>query len=212
LNKCFRSDAAVHALKIDGYCGIQTIQSITNFQRKYLNSIHPDGRVDPAGKTFQKLLSQAPLPPPPYTADFIKRFSDSAKAAATKWKVPTSVLLAQAAHESGWGKHIKGNAYFGIKGQSIHGSSVDFATTEVIDGKTISIKDTFRAYQDFAESADDYGRFLSENPRYKKCFEHQKDPYQFVKALAAAGYATDPNYSTKISNIIRGYELTKYDR
>lgn len=112
----------------------------------------------------------------------------------------------------GWGKHVKGNAYFGIKGKSASGNSIDFATSEVIDSKKIAIKDTFRAYKNFAEAADDYGRFLNENTRYRKCFEHQKDPYQFVKTLADAGYATDPDYAKKIANIIRKYELTKYDR
>ena len=57
------------------------------------------------------------------------------------------------------GKHVKNNAYFGIKGKSPTGNSTSFGTTEVINGKVIHIKDTFRAYADYAESADDYGRF-----------------------------------------------------
>lgn len=212
LNNAFKRDAAAPALRIDGYCGIQTIQSITNFQRKHVNSIRPDGRIDPAGKTFQKLLSQMPASPPAHVRDFINSFSGAAKIAATKWKVPTSVLLAQAARESGWGKHVKGNAYFGIKGKSPEGNSIDFSTSEVVGSQKISIKDTFRAYRDFAEAADDYGRFLNENPRYKKCFDYSNDPYLFVKTLAVAGYATDPDYAKKISNVIRKYELTKYDK
>jgi flagellum-specific peptidoglycan hydrolase FlgJ len=44
------------------------------------------------------------------------------------------------------------------------------------------------------------------------CFDHSKDPAKFVDTLAAAGYATDPNYATKIKNIIRRYRLTDYDQ
>ena len=123
-----------------------------------------------------------------------------------------SVLLAQAAHESAWGRHVKSNAYFGIKGKSPSGASTSFKTHEVVGGKSVTITDSFRAYKDFAEAADDYGRFLSQNPRYKACFSHTKDPGKFVDALAGAGYATDPDYASKIKNIIRRYGLTDYDQ
>lgn len=213
LNKNFKSDPNAYALKIDGYCGPKTIDSIRKFQRQRLQIIHPDGRVDPTGNTFKKLSS--PLPhqaqAPEHVTLFLSQFSEIAKTISRKWDVPASVLLAQAAHESGWGKHVKGNAYFGIKGKSPQGNSVTFATTEVENQKKIAIKDTFRAYQNFEEAADDYGRFLNQNPRYKTCFSNKNYPYQFVNELAKAGYATDPEYAKKVSNIIRKYELTKYD-
>ncbi len=47
-----------------------------------------------------------------------------------QWGIPVSVRIAQAAIECGWGKHVKGNAYFGIKGKSPKGASTTFATTE----------------------------------------------------------------------------------
>jgi type VI secretion system secreted protein VgrG len=144
-------------------------------------------------------------------ADFLNRYGNAAKAAAKKWKIPPSVLLAQAAHETGWGRHVKNNAFFGIKGKSPEGKSTSFKTTEFVDGKTKLTEDTFRAYANFDEAADDYGRFLSQNPRYKKCFSGSLTPENFVENLSNAGYATDPNYEKKIVSLIKKNGLKTYD-
>lgn len=212
-NRNTRRDSKISALKTDGICGQKTIAAIKNFQLKELRMTQPDGRVDPNGRTFLKLTSILSIKsqPAPHVAAFIQSISEEAKKTQKAWHVPASVLIAQAAHESGWGLHVKGNAYFGIKGKSATGKSTNFGTKEVIDGKVININDNFRAYESFAEAADDYGRFLNENPRYKSCFETTEDPFIFVKRLADAGYATDPDYEKKITNIIRKYELTLYD-
>ncbi|MFG1173020.1 glucosaminidase domain-containing protein [Erwiniaceae bacterium CAU 1747] len=49
--------------------------------------------------------------------------------------IPVSVTLAQSAQETGWGKSVKNNAYFGIKGKSPEGNTTSFTTSEYIDGK-----------------------------------------------------------------------------
>lgn len=110
------------------------------------------------------------------------------------------------------GKHVKNNAYFGIKGKSPTGNSTSFGTTEVINGKVIHIKDTFRAYADYAESADDYGRFLNENKRYKPAFIHTTEPNQFITEIAKAGYATDPDYAPKLIRLMERYDLYEFDK
>lgn len=143
---------------------------------------------------------------------FLDMASNSAALAAAKWGVPASVLLAQSALESGWGKHVKNNAYFGIKGKSPTGNSTSFGTTEVINGKVIHIKDTFRAYADYAESADDYGRFLNENKRYKPAFNYTTEPNQFITEIAKAGYATDPDYAPKLIHLMERYDLYEFDK
>jgi type VI secretion system secreted protein VgrG len=81
----------------------------------------------------------------------------------------------------------------------------------VIKGKVIHIKDTFRAYTSYEDSADDYGRFLNENKRYRAAFAFTSDPLKFVAAIAKAGYATDPNYAKSLTSIIVGFKLTQYD-
>lgn len=80
-----------------------------------------------------------------------------------------------------------------------------------MDGKKVSITDSFRAYKNFKESAEDYGKFLTTNPRYKPAFAHSNDPSKFAEAIHAAGYATDPLYSSKLKNIISKYNLSEYD-
>jgi type VI secretion system secreted protein VgrG len=122
------------------------------------------------------------------------------------------VLIAQSAQETGWGRHVKNNAYFGIKGKAPDGSSIDFGTSEVVNGHVIHETDTFRAYTGFADAADDYGRFLNQNPRYRGAFVHQNDPDKFVQAMAHAGYATDPNYAKELIGIIHAHKLAQYDK
>jgi flagellar protein FlgJ len=122
------------------------------------------------------------------------------------------VLIAQSAQETGWGRHVVHNAYFGIKGHSPDGGSVDFKTTEVINGKVVHETDTFRAYTDFADAADDYGRLLSQNSRYSKAFLFKTDPDRFVHEIAKAGYATDPTYAQSLISIIHSHGLAQYDK
>jgi flagellum-specific peptidoglycan hydrolase FlgJ len=74
-------------------------------------------------------------------------------------------LVAQGALETGWGRHVKANTYFGIKGKSGPGISVNFANHEVTDGKSKARTDDFRACASLKEAADDYGQFLKNNPR-----------------------------------------------
>ena len=178
--------------------------------------------------SFLDLQWLAPLPPGPIgtttqppapkktrpanVETFIALILPSAQKVKTAWDVPIAICLAQAALETGWGKSVKDNAYFGIKGKSPSGASTTFTTTEYTDSKTkITIQDTFRAYKDLDEAADDYGRFLKTNPRYSKCFSYSNDSLRFADALQAAGYATDPQYSPKLKNIIQSYELYLFD-
>ncbi len=138
---------------------------------------------------------------------FIDQNLEAAIAVKKKWRIPVAVTLCQSALESGWGKHVKGNAYFGVKGKSTAGKSVNFGTTEFIGGKKTSVSDTFRAYESFADAADGYGEFLNSNARYAKAFKHLNDPIAFAREIAKAGYATDPQYEQKLVGTINGQHL-----
>lgn len=148
---------------------------------------------------------------PKNVQDFLDMVALDAKIASKNWNVPASVLLAQSAHESGWGKHVKDNAFFGIKGKSPSGNSTSFKTTEVINGRVIHATDNFRSYQNYAEAADDYGRFLNTNKRYRAALSNSNDPDTFICEVANAGYATDPEYSKKIKRIMEAFNLYEYD-
>jgi flagellum-specific peptidoglycan hydrolase FlgJ len=81
-----------------------------------------------------------------------------------------------------------------------------------VGGKHEAVNDDFRAYTSLEDAADDYGQFLRNNPRYAACFAYSNQPYIFVDVLAAAGYATDPDYAHKLKSIIRVHTLTVYDQ
>jgi flagellar protein FlgJ len=148
---------------------------------------------------------------PAYVSDFIALLLPIARDVKTRWGVSIAVLIAQGALESAWGRHVKGNAYFGIKGRSPAGKSVEFGTHEFAAGSLVSTQASFRAYTSLADAADDYGRFLRHNPRYATAFAYSDQPYQFIDAVANAGYATDPDYASKIKSIIRVHRLDQYD-
>lgn len=158
-------------------------------------------------------LTSAPKPARPANVTaFINKTLADAKLIKAKYRIPVSVLIAQAALESGWGRDVKGNAYFGIKSHGTSGATTQFKTTEFINGKATSLSDSFRAYASFKEAAEDYGRFLTTNPRYKAAFFHTSDPLKFADQLQIAGYATDPRYAAKLKAIITTYNLSEYDR
>ena len=54
LNK-IKPPLATKLLQEDGLCGKNTGNAITIFQKKYLMLINPDGRIDPGGRTINKL-------------------------------------------------------------------------------------------------------------------------------------------------------------
>ncbi len=129
-------------------------------------------------------------------------------------------MVAQAALETGWGKHMiegKGDSstpapsynLFGIKAdQRWQGDSVAITTTEFREGVPMKEQAEFRAYADYEASLRDYIDFLQSNPRYRDVLAVADKPAQFAEKLQQAGYATDPNYAEKIRSIMNRDSLT----
>jgi len=59
----------------------------------------------------------------------------------------------------------------------------------------------FRKYPSAKDSFIDHGRFLRDNPRYKKAFL-TSTPEAFITEVHRAGYATDPLYSSALIKLI----------
>jgi flagellum-specific peptidoglycan hydrolase FlgJ len=148
--------------------------------------------------------------------EFIKQYSYYAVVTSTGGIFP-SVKLAQAALESGWGTSQLSTLYknfFGIKANSSWtGGVADMSTLEYYGSQTPSrIIDGFRVYgRDPFESFHDHTQFLNENPRYSAALQAENAISQAVQ-LQAAGYATDPNYASKITKIITEYNLFELDK
>ena len=143
---------------------------------------------------------------------FISMMVPVAQQVQKEWKVPASVCIAQAALETGWGKSIVGNNYFGIKASIAGVPAVSSPTMEFIDGKWITVVSSFSKYTSLNQCAFEYGEFLNTNNRYKECFQFCNNPLKFTAALQEAGYATDPSYSDKLNAIIIQHNLTQYDK
>ena len=126
--------------------------------------------------------------------------------------VDPKVLLAQAALETGWGRHIidGSNNLFNIKADSRwSGDRVSVSTLEYRDGVAGKEVAAFRSYGSYAESFRDYVDFLRGNPRYQQALQNTGNPSAYVRELQAAGYATDPNYAAKIESIFNGNILAQ---
>ena len=146
--------------------------------------------------------------------DFKRTIEKGCKSLWKTYGVLPSVAFAQAALESGWGSSSLATRYnnlFGIKGSYL-GNSVNLPTTEFYDGRTpVNIVDGFRAYPNWNTSILDYGNFLNVNSRYRKALR-VKDYRTQITLIWQAGYATDPNYVSKIISIIETNGVSQWDR
>lgn len=143
--------------------------------------------------------------------EFVSTMLPLAKDAAARIGVDPTVLVAQAALETGWGKSImrqsdgsSSHNLFGIKAQgNWQGPEARAITSEFRDGKMVKETADFRSYDSYASSFHDLVSFLQNNNRYQATLKSADNPEQFVKELQKAGYATDPDYASKISQIAK---------
>jgi len=147
---------------------------------------------------------------------FISVVAEAAQDSQRATGVPASVTVAQAILESDWGKSLlasKAFNFFGIKAQTGPGPAgvVNMDTWEVLSGASTVVDAAFKAYHNVFESVDDHGRFLRDNPRYSAAFHAAGDAREFARRINAAGYATDPAYSSKLIRLMDKYNLYRYD-
>jgi hypothetical protein len=153
-------------------------------------------------------------------AQFIAAAVPGAQQGWREFGVPASVTLAQAILESGWGKSglsAVDKNYFGIKcfnnvyGTIANGCHV-YNTQECTKaGSCFATTAAFRTYSSMTNSIRDHGNFLKVNSRYKPSFTYTKDANKFIWNVWKAGYATDPNYYTKVTGIMAARNLYQYD-
>ena len=119
-------------------------------------------------------------------------------------------MVAQAAHESGWGQHEIRNAdgsashnLFGIKaGAGWKGAVAEVTTTEYVNGAAQKVTAKFRAYASYADSFNDYAKLMKDSPRYSPVLASAGSAQGFAQGLQHAGYATDPAYADKLTRVI----------
>jgi flagellar protein FlgJ len=146
---------------------------------------------------------------PPQQQAFLDSIAPWARQAAEQLGVAPELVQAHAALESGWGQRplrVEGGAsshnLFGIKaGPRWNGATGDSTTTEYVNGAALTTRERFRAYPDAASAFQDYARVLLDNPRYRSALNTGNDAQAFAQGLARGGYATDPDYASKLARI-----------
>ena len=173
----------------------------------------PSQRPETSDKGASIAPGEAPenLDPADWSAeDFVNNLWPWARSAADELGLSPQALLAQAALETGWGRHLIRMAdgspsfnLFGIKaGPGWEGKRVAVDTLEYEQGVVSRKRAAFRAYDSFQESFRDYVELLKTNPRYREALASTADSRDFFSALQRAGYATDPHYAEKISGVL----------
>ncbi len=218
---------AQYASNIAGSRGIgvatmltRQLGEVTNTPAQATNATPP--MMPTAASAMQGVTSKQPVSsdankPAPTVDDFVQSIWPKAKEAAALIGLDPKILIAQAALETGWGKFIakdadgtSSNNLFNIKsGANSSYDSVNVKTTEYIADTPIKMSASFRKYSSIEQGFDDYISLIQQDGRYQGALASAANPENYVRELHKAGYATDPEYSTKILSIYHGDELNQ---
>lgn len=155
-----------------------------------------------------------------FTRTYIASVAPLAQREMREHGVPASVAIAQSVLESNWGRSTLStnqHNYFGIKcsrrTSPLQFGCVQSQTLEYLSGeRPTRVKASFRTYRSVSDSFLDHGLFLRTHQRYAGAFRHTGDPDAFVRAVARAGYATDPQYAATVTRLMREHDLYRFDR
>ena len=166
-------------------------------------------------RVYGRAMAQPPLAPAKRAFssadDFVATMLPMAQQAAQRIGIDPRYLVAQAALETGWGKSVmrqqdgsSSHNLFGIKaGSSWQGAQARAITSEFRNGQMVKETAAFRSYDSYQDSFHDLVTLLQSNNRYQEVLKVADKPEQFVRELQKAGYATDPDYASKISQIAK---------
>ncbi|RBS79712.1 N-acetylmuramoyl-L-alanine amidase [Enterococcus faecium] len=152
---------------------------------------------------------------------FIRKIGESARKIGQEHDLYASVMIAQAILESASGQSQLAQApnynLFGIKGTH-NGKGVSFATQEDLGNGTLyTTQATFRQYENYEDSLNDYAQLLKEGLTgnshfYDGVWKTNAKTYQEATKFLTGRYATDTSYDKKLNGLIETYDLTKYDK
>lgn len=178
------------------------LQTVTSFQNDALTQM--------VRKALPKTSGGSDAPLSGNSKDFFAKLALPAQVASEQSGIPHHLILAQAALESGWGqRQIRREngepSYnlFGVKASgNWKGPVTEITTTEYENGEAKKVKAKFRVYGSYLEALSDYVGLLTRNPRYA-AVTNASTAEQGAQALQNAGYATDPQYARKLTNMIQ---------
>ncbi|MBC6314021.1 glucosaminidase domain-containing protein [Listeria grandensis] len=150
--------------------------------------------------------------------NFLDKIVPDAQKLQREHGILTSVTIAQAILESGWGNSgltQQANNLFGIKG-SYEGQSITMNTKEFYNNSWTTIDAAFRAYPSYYESLEDHALLFVNGPSWSPNkyanMVGEEDYRVAAQVIEDGGYATDPNYAEQLIETVETYGLAKYDQ
>jgi len=139
--------------------------------------------------------------------NYIENYKKLAIAEQIRSGVPAAITLAQGIHESSAGNSelaTKGNNHFGIKCKSTW-----MGETMLHDDD--KKQECFRKYVSAEQSYIDHSDFLKQSNRYHFLFDLDRTDYVgWASGLKRAGYATNPLYVKKLTDLVEKFNLQQY--
>ena len=145
-------------------------------------------------------------------SEFVELVANLAVADYPNSRILPSVVIAQAIIETGWGQSqvmMRNNALFGVKANASWTGGFYSASTGEYYGTWTTTTALFRAYPSLEACIADHASILSLS-RYSGVVGGT-DYVTVCNLLQSGGYATDPDYASKLISIIRANQLYKYD-
>lgn len=183
--------------------GSNNQQALSFASSLWRSKITPTHTTELSPTTTTSSIEKAPLWDSP--EHFVSSLMPAARKAARELGTEPEAVLAIAALETGWGKHVipgengmSSYNLFGIKAtDSTSKEQINITTLEYRNGVMEKVKQPFRTYSSAMSSVADFSSFLRENPRYENVLRDSNNPKEFLEGIHKAGYATDPDYTTK---------------
>ena len=139
--------------------------------------------------------------------DYIEKYKHLAMTEQNFAGIPASITLAQGIYETGAGYSelaVEAHNHFGIKCKTTWKGETYLHDD---DRK----QECFRKYENDEESYRDHSLFLSKSPRYQSLFSIPLTEYQaWAEGLKKAGYATNPAYVKRLTDMVEKYNLQQY--
>jgi len=197
--------APVQGLKMELPVGVK-VQQLTSSTPVPVLEEHKAEKLKPQEQAISK---QSGFSSP---QNFIETIWPIAQRVGEEMGVAPKAILAQAALETGWGKHIihqgdgsNSHNLFGIKAdRRWSGKVATVNTLEYRNGLAQKERAPFRVYNSYEESLKDYGAFVVDSSRYQDAVKQGNSIKAYSEGLQKGGYATDPQYAQKIQRIASG--------
>lgn len=150
--------------------------------------------------------------------DFIEALASHAESIQRRHGLLPSIIIGQAILESNWGESQLSSQYNNLFGMKAYGDGekVSLKTKEFTGEKWIEIEADFKVYPNWEASMDDHAALFVNGVTWNTNLYQDvllaNDYQQAATALQVAGYATDPDYASKVIDVIERYNLQQYDR